>query len=1083
MTQTFNSLVTFLASDPLWKDPKPGYSQNISRHMQSWQHEIAATGGYISANITMTGTIEFLNEWYVNGLGRHIVIKDHTLTTVWEGYVNRLIYNYGEQSFIFGPLSQVANRVKLIYTPFTDITVSPPTTGAQTETTYAEDLPSQALWGIREAIITEGNLIVPATIGGGGADQATQTRDAKLEYLKSPERSQEIQYGGSVSPSIVLECLGYSGMLDMYTHTSAAAGFLTYTNKVKAIIASDPNSLFNSDQSLIETNALLTKALDRDRTATEILNEIAGWGGASNEHWMWGVTSDRKFYYMDAPALYDYIYSHGILYDYNHSRLHPWQVQAGRWIFYADKAGAGSSIGTTRDVDPQSALYGFIEHVAFTSPYQVQISGRRIATKDAAQQWLTTKILKTMRINMEAGGGGVGGVHNLLGGLQGGALGDYYHLSLAQYGALHSAVTVLDSLSVDFTLVGQQITASVIPGGIDHGALAGLGDDDHLQYVYMTPGTSVRNVIQPSGNFIALSLKNNAGQLVDIFQALSSGGAILAGINNAGGIYADKGSDTTNLYLGKGAGNSTVVAASHNIAVGGAGCLNSIGAGSIYNVALGNYACDSLTTSSIENMAIGYEAMTNLTSSCSDNVAIGFRALKGNGAQSNIASNLAIGTGALQLIAGPNGRRNVAIGTYALNNAAITQNAVAIGFYSGYSYTNSNGAIFIGANAGYNQTSGRILMFDSVDAARASAALELTEAIVYGVMSTTLASQTLRFNAGVTVGFGSVATNATATPLTILHNSTGAVANGFGSRVLYQLESSTTENQNAAALDVIWIDATHASRVSAQVFYVYDSAGQIEAMRLVANSTGVIINESGLDRDTRIEGSGDANLVFVDAGNNRVGIGVAAPLAKLDVVGTARIGDSTTNYSGFEADGTLVFTGTATVFNDANVGALVLQTGGTLPGIVEWLDNTGAASGIETRGFAIGERGSGSIEIPHDYKEGTNLVFHIHWGANDAPTGTDYVNWQLTYSITRGETTFPPSTTIAKEDPYDTQYELKRTDFAAINGAALKIGDQFNFKIKRIAAVGDAFAGEALVETLGFHYECDTVGSRTISSK
>jgi len=42
-----------------------------------------------------------------------------------------------------------------------------------------------------------------------------------------------------------------------------------------------------------------------------------------------------------------------------------------------------------------------------------------------------------------------------------------------------------DSASIDFTYddVGNQISAAVIPGGVDHGALAGLGDDAHTIYV------------------------------------------------------------------------------------------------------------------------------------------------------------------------------------------------------------------------------------------------------------------------------------------------------------------------------------------------------------------------------------------------------------------------------------------------------------------------------------------------------------------------------------------------------------------------------------------------------------------------
>jgi len=47
-----------------------------------------------------------------------------------------------------------------------------------------------------------------------------------------------------------------------------------------------------------------------------------------------------------------------------------------------------------------------------------------------------------------------------------------------------------------------------------------------------------------------------------------------------------------------------------------------------------------------------------------------------------------------------------------------------------------------------------------------------------------------------------------------------------------------------------------------------------------------VANESGADVDTRIEGDTDANLVFVDASTDRVGIGTATPASKLDVVGT-----------------------------------------------------------------------------------------------------------------------------------------------------------------------------------------------------
>lgn len=46
-----------------------------------------------------------------------------------------------------------------------------------------------------------------------------------------------------------------------------------------------------------------------------------------------------------------------------------------------------------------------------------------------------------------------------------------------------------------------------------------------------------------------------------------------------------------------------------------------------------------------------------------------------------------------------------------------------------------------------------------------------------------------------------------------------------------------------------------------------------------------VLNEAGADKDTRIEGDTNANLVFVDASTDRVGIGTATPGNLLDVSG------------------------------------------------------------------------------------------------------------------------------------------------------------------------------------------------------
>src|SRR5690606_10317998 len=70
---------------------------------------------------------------------------------------------------------------------------------------------------------------------------------------------------------------------------------------------------------------------------------------------------------------------------------------------------------------------------------------------------------------------------------------------------------------------------------------------------------------------------------------------------------------------------------------------------------------------------------------------------------------------------------------------------------------------------------------------------------------------------------------------------------------------------------------------------------------------GVIVNEAGGDFDVRIEGDGDANLFFTDAGNDRVGIGTNSPSEKLEVNGT------------FKASNVLSGTYTPTLTDSANV--------------------------------------------------------------------------------------------------------------------------------------------------------------------
>jgi hypothetical protein len=173
------------------------------------------------------------------------------------------------------------------------------------------------------------------------------------------------------------------------------------------------------------------------------------------------------------------------------------------------------------------------------------------------------------------------------------------------------------------------------------------------------------------------------------------------------------------------------------------------------------------------------------------------------------------------------------------------------------------------------------------------------------------------------------------------------------------------------------------------------------------------------------------------------------------------------------------------VYKDINIGGALLVGNPTVtPGEVQFKDNTGTDTGVYTYAFKVNEGVHGGFELQHDYKEGTDVVFHVHWQGIAAPTGTDNVQWRLTYLIMRDDVVQAASVTIDSPDTaFDTQYENKRTDFVAIDGTNFKIGDQFMFSLFRVAADGDAYAGDALIQTAGIHYEVDTLGSRQIGTK
>ena len=134
-------------------------------------------------------------------------------------------------------------------------------------------------------------------------------------------------------------------------------------------------------------------------------------------------------------------------------------------------------------------------------------------------------------------------------------------------------------------------------------------------------------------------------------------------------------------------------------------------------------------------------------------------------------------------------------------------------------------------------------------------------------------------------------------------------------------------------------------------------AGTLNATGTVNLDTSVVINESGADKDFRVEGDTDANLLFTDASTDRVGVGTATPAVKLNVSAAApqfRVTDPSTGSFG--------------QFVSYDAGSGVRPTGIRVSG-----DGTGGTSDVMTL-LSSGNVGIGMVPNRRLSVSGTGVV-------------------------------------------------------------------------------------------------------------
>lgn len=130
-----------------------------------------------------------------------------------------------------------------------------------------------------------------------------------------------------------------------------------------------------------------------------------------------------------------------------------------------------------------------------------------------------------------------------------------------------------------------------------------------------------------------------------------------------------------------------------------------------------------------------------------------------------------------------------------------------------------------------------------------------------------------------------------------------------------------------------------------------------------------------------------------------------------------------------------------------------------------------------------------SCQLPHTYKEGSDIRAHIHWTPCDrgAVESGNYVGWKLDYSWCNiNDGTFPASATIDMSDTCTGQddYHEVSAGLTNLSGTSKKISSMISCRLYRSDTGGDdTWAGATAATSpailqFDFHHEIDTEGSR-----
>ena len=361
--------------------PTPSYipagtmiDDSLASKITGYRHTIDAFGGYTSASLNINYNLVHAEDW-IDRLGYHVEVSSPSLVKIWEGFINKVVINVGALSVTRGPLMDIGNRVRVVYSTV-DATISPPVVGGRARTADAEDSASQDRYGVIQKAVS---------VGGVAVANASILRDGWIGENSLPETGQTFNSSSQATPSVTVELLGYFSFLKQFLYNDTTFGNREISLILKDIFAEEAtnvNALFGDVRNIVTPAApvSINRYKNKDLTAIDRIKTCVSHGDANFTRYLFGIYNDREPFYDAIPSEIEYFQaitdSKQRVTSVGGAEVKPWEVLPGKWLEYTDFLVGATTPSDFRN-DPRIQ---FVESVTYTAPWGLSHSGIKIST-------------------------------------------------------------------------------------------------------------------------------------------------------------------------------------------------------------------------------------------------------------------------------------------------------------------------------------------------------------------------------------------------------------------------------------------------------------------------------------------------------------------------------------------------------------------------------------------------------------------------------------------------------------------------------------------------------------------------------